>query len=69
MRRCGVGSRLKAGVWDEREGPSTGISRQLKQTEEDIQAGKLDCLAAEALEAKWQGTLRELNEETTSHAP
>ena len=31
-----------------------------KQFEEDVKAGRLDALAAEALEAKRQGTLREL---------
>ena len=31
-----------------------------KQIEEDILAGRLDALTAEALEAKWRGVLREL---------
>ena len=31
-----------------------------RQFEEDVRAGKLDFLAAEALEARRQGTLREL---------
>lgn len=31
-----------------------------REIEEDVAAGKLDFLAAEALEAKRQGTLREL---------